>query len=500
MGSLLRGVLVLIAVLVAVGCTDLLQTAHCMGAAAGGEILSRRSLAAAHAGSSMYSSNMARKLAGRHESKSTKNQQVLRTQLLHRDHPDSPLSRSSTSNTKLSHTERMAAAVKRSWARRDYISSRGRLTREAGDFESQVTQDIGEYTMALSVGTPPQRFVAVMDTGSDLVWLNCMPCIQCINQPHGPPFDPSLSSSYSPASCVDNACTDFPNGQSSCAGTSSCEYYYAYGDGSSTTGDVAYETITVSNLDGSAASISHVTFGCGHNQTGDSFYGADGLVGLGQGSFSLPSQLQNIYSDIFSYCLVGAATSTASTFLFGSPEGVIQGLVYTPIVTNSLIPTFYYVGMTGITVGRTQLDLPIGTFDIYFDGSGGVIMDSGTTLTYLNNAAYLAVVQEVQSLVNYPVVDGSLFQMGLCYDLTGITNPSFPSMAFQFEDANGATIDFQLTPENLLIELQTPSLVCLSILPTDQVTSIIGNIAQQDHHMVFDRVSNQVGWVSTTCS
>ncbi len=133
--------------------------------------------------------------------------QVLRTQLLHRDHPDSPLSRSSTSNTKLSHTERMAAAVKRSWARRDYISSRGRLTREAGDFESQVTPDIGEYTMALSVGTPPQRFVAVMDTGSDLVWLNCLPCIQCINQPHGPPFDPSLSSSYSPASCVDNACT-----------------------------------------------------------------------------------------------------------------------------------------------------------------------------------------------------------------------------------------------------------------------------------------------------
>jgi hypothetical protein len=207
MGSLLRGALVLIAVLVAVGCTDLLQTAQCMGAAAGGEILSRRSLAAAHAGSSMYSSNMARKLAGRHESKSTQNQQVLRTRLLHRDHPDSPLSRSSTSNTKLSHTERMAAAVKRSWARRDYISSRGRLTREAGDFESQVTQDTGEYTMALSVGTPPQRFVVVMDTGSDLVWLNCMPCIQCINQPHGPPFDPSLSSSYSPASCVDNACT-----------------------------------------------------------------------------------------------------------------------------------------------------------------------------------------------------------------------------------------------------------------------------------------------------
>lgn len=85
MGSLLRGALVLIAVLVAVGCTDLLPTAQCMGAAAGGEILSRRSLAAAHAGSSMYSSNMARKLAGRHESKSNKNQQVCCTYTLKPD-------------------------------------------------------------------------------------------------------------------------------------------------------------------------------------------------------------------------------------------------------------------------------------------------------------------------------------------------------------------------------------------------------------------------------
>ncbi|CAM6016575.1 unnamed protein product [Sphagnum balticum] len=516
MGSLLRGALLLIAVLVAMGCTDLLQTAQCMGAAAGGEILSRRSLAAAHAGSSMYSSNMARKLAGRHESKSTKNQQVLRTQLLHRDHPDSPLSRSSTSNTKLSHTERMAAAVKRSWARRDYISSRARLTREAGDFESQVTPDIGEYTMALSVGTPPQRFVAVMDTGSDLVWLNCLPCIQCINQPHGPPFDPSLSSSYSPASCVDNACTALPNNWGTCAGTN-CGYQYEYGDGSSTEGELAYETFTVTNVDGSTTAIPNVTFGCGHNQTGNSFNGADGVAGMGQGQISLPSQFQNLFPDIFTYCLVSAssssptATVSSSTLLFGSPENTgagISSLVYTPLLENLIFPTFYYVGMTGISVGGTLLTIPTTNFDIAVDGTGGVIFDSGTTYTLLTLDAYNAASQAVQSLITYPIISSPLEGLDLmCFDVTGVdpaSNISVPTMVFHFQSSDAsstggpATVDYVLDLENVYVYLERAAL-CLTILPTMNGLSIIGNSAQVDHQIVFDRVNNQIGWASTTC-
>jgi hypothetical protein len=34
------------------------------------------------------------------------------------------------------------------------------------------------------------------------------------------------------------------------------------------------------------------------------FYGVDGIVGLGQSIFSLASQFQEIYANIFSYCLV----------------------------------------------------------------------------------------------------------------------------------------------------------------------------------------------------
>jgi hypothetical protein len=53
-----------------------------------------------------------------------------------------------------------------------------------------------EYTMAVSIGTPPQQFCVFIDTGSDLFWLNCKPCNQCISHSYGSPLDPSLSSSY----------------------------------------------------------------------------------------------------------------------------------------------------------------------------------------------------------------------------------------------------------------------------------------------------------------
>ncbi|CAK9233273.1 unnamed protein product [Sphagnum troendelagicum] len=137
---------------------------------------------------------------------------VLRTPLIHRDHPDSPLSKAACNTS--SYSERLAAAVKRSLARRDYFSRRLMSSTFDGGFENQVIPDetyvqyglLTEYTMALSIGTPPQRFFVLIDTGSDLLWLNCKPCNQCINHSFGSPFDPSLSSSYRNTSCTDNFC------------------------------------------------------------------------------------------------------------------------------------------------------------------------------------------------------------------------------------------------------------------------------------------------------
>lgn len=524
MGSTSLAVFLVVVVVV----LNLITTGRCIG----GPIPLRRSLEAQlHAVvSSSHVQSVAESLvpaaAEDHEATSRSKQEevsekVLRAQLIHRDHPKSPLSTATISTHSF---VRVAAAVRRSLARHEYLSDaddaaarpRRGLISTTVDFQSPVTKDLGEYTMTLSVGTPPQQYSFIVDTGSDLVWLNCAPCAPCINQSNSYPFDPSSSSSFSDALCTDAACLALPNNWGSCAGTS-CGYQYAYGDGSGTEGELAYETFTVTNVDGSTTAIPNVTFGCGHNQTGNSFNGADGVAGMGQGQISLPSQFQNLFPDIFTYCLVSAssssstATVSSSTLLFGSPENTgagISSLVYTPLLENLIFPTFYYVGMTGISVGGTLLTIPTTNFDIAVDGTGGVIFDSGTTYTLLTLDAYNAASQAVQSLMTYPIISSPLEGLDLmCFDVTGVdpaSNISVPTMVFHFQSSDAsstggpATVDYVLDLENVYVYLEHAAL-CLTILPTINGLSVIGNSAQVDHQIVFDRVNNQIGWASTTC-
>ncbi len=193
----------------------------------------------------------------------------------------------------------------------------------------------------------------------------------------------------------------FPIQPTSCGSTGACGYTYPYGEGgysTYTSGIVAYETFTFTALDGSSFAIEPIKFGCGQNESDNGFLGTDGLVGLGLGSFSLPSQLSLVsgFTDIFSYCLIPFDSTAAnhSTFYFGVPETNIS--TYTPMYRNAVIPsaTVYYVNVTGISVGGVLLDIPAGFFDVSpTDGSGGVIFDSGTSLTLLIGAAYDAVLQ-----------------------------------------------------------------------------------------------------------
>jgi hypothetical protein len=188
-------------------------------------------------------------------------------------------------------------------------------------------------------------------------------------------------------------CQGFPTQTTCDVGTGSCDYFYEYADYSYTSGIVAKETFTFTALNGSSFGIEHITFGCGQNESDNGFPGTDGLVGLGLGNISLPSQLSLVagFTDIFSYCLIpfGRTAANHSTFYFGVPETNIS--TYTPMYRNTIFPSlpFYYVNVTGISVGDVWLDIPADFFKISpSDGSGGVIFDSGTIFTLLPVGTY----------------------------------------------------------------------------------------------------------------
>ncbi|MGV7440070.1 pepsin-like aspartyl protease, partial [Mycobacterium kansasii] len=63
----------------------------------------------------------------------------------------------------------------------------------------------GEYFTRLGIGTPPKYSYMVVDTGSDVVWIQCSPCRKCYSQ-SDPVFDPTKSSSFVGVTCRSPLC------------------------------------------------------------------------------------------------------------------------------------------------------------------------------------------------------------------------------------------------------------------------------------------------------
>ncbi|XP_021740144.1 aspartic proteinase nepenthesin-1-like [Chenopodium quinoa] len=216
-------------------------------------------------------------------------------------------------------------------------------------FKSSVLQADGEFIMNMSLGTPPRQFPAIMDTGSDLVWTQCMPCMACYHQAT-PVFDPNASSSFSPLPCSSPLCAS----KTKKCMSNLCRYKTLYGDMSFTQGYLATDTFILGDSTHNV-SIPNIGFGCGNNNGGSGLDTVAGIIGLGRGPLSLVTQLK---VKKFSYCLPVLGENKKGTLSFGSlaDEGFnassSQG---TPILENPVLPSRYYVSLEGISVDDTLL-------------------------------------------------------------------------------------------------------------------------------------------------
>lgn len=370
--------------------------------------------------------------------------------------------------------------------------------------KSGVAVGSGEYLMDVYVGTPPRRFQMIMDTGSDLNWLQCAPCLDCFEQ-RGPVFDPAASSSYRNVTCSDQRCSLVapPEAPRACRrpGEDSCPYYYWYGDQSNTTGDLALESFTVNlTAPGASRRVDGVVFGCGHWNRG-LFHGAAGLLGLGRGPLSFASQLRAVYGDTFSYCLVDHGSDVASKVVFGEDALLLAHpqLNYTAFApTASPADTFYYLKLKGVLVGGELLNISSDTWDVGKDGSGGTIIDSGTTLSYFAEPAYQVIRQAFVDRMSrsYPLIP-DFPVLNPCYNVSGVEQPEVPEMSLLFAD--GAVWDFPA--ENYFIRLDPDGIMCLAVLGTPRSgMSIIGNFQQQNFHVVYDLQNNRMGFAPRPCA
>lgn len=374
--------------------------------------------------------------------------------------------------------------------------------------ESGVSLGSGEYFMDVFIGTPPKHYSLILDTGSDLNWIQCVPCHDCFEQ-NGPYYDPKESSSFRNIGCHDPRChlVSSPDPPQPCkAENQTCPYFYWYGDSSNTTGDFALETFTVNLTSPTGKSefkrVENVMFGCGHWNRG-LFHGASGLLGLGRGPLSFSSQLQSLYGHSFSYCLVdrNSDTNVSSKLIFGEDKELLNHpeLNFTTLVGGKENPvdTFYYVQIKSIVVGGEVLNIPEGTWNMTSDGVRGTIVDSGTTLSYFAEPAYQiikdAFVKKVKGYAivqDFPILDP-------CYNVSGVEKIELPDFGILFAD--GAVWNFPV--ENYFIRLDPEEVVCLAILGTPRsALSIIGNYQQQNFHVLYDTKKSRLGYAPMNCA
>ncbi|KAG0500396.1 hypothetical protein HPP92_000468 [Vanilla planifolia] len=375
--------------------------------------------------------------------------------------------------------------------------------------ESGVALGSGEYFIDVFIGSPPRHFSLILDTGSDLNWLQCLPCHDCFEQ-RDPIYDPSASTTYRNLSCSDPRCrlVSQPENSPPCGGdntSSSCPYYYWYGDHSNTTGDLATEVFTVNltDADGSIAShkVDAVIFGCGHWNRG-LFHGAAGLLGLGRGPLSFSSQLNDLYGHAFSYCLVdrNSDLSVTSKLILGEDPSLLAHphLNFTSFASGKENPaeTFYYLHVKGVKVGGELLDIPPQAWEVSESGSGGTIIDSGTTLSYFSDPAYRAIKQAVEKKVTYQIFD-KFPVLSPCYNVSGVETVEMPSFSIVFAD--DVVWDFPV--ENYFIRFEPESIMCLAILGTPQSSlSILGNYQQQNFHILYDIKNWRLGFAPMRCA
>ncbi|GJT02520.1 aspartic proteinase CDR1-like protein [Tanacetum coccineum] len=367
------------------------------------------------------------------------------------------------------------------------MSGASHFSRKSGLIDADISNNFGEYLMSIDIGTPPVKVLGIVDTGSDLTWAQCEPCESCYEQV-GPILVPSNSSTYQPLTCQNKGFLCQPTSQHSCDSNNICRYKIGYGDGSHTTGDLAIDTFWFGQT-----SFKNVVFGCGHDNNGKFNKEGSGIIGLGGGPLSLINQLDVVTQGIFSYCLIpnfNDGTNQTSKMQFGYYAKVTgPNVVSTPLVKKDP-STFYYLTLESVLVGQNNVSSN-NSFSKKDVQEGNIIIDSGTTLTFIDQELYEELTLDLTEVLGSPIAldpDG-FFQY--CYK--DLNMDTVPTVTFRFTDA-----DVELPPVNTFLEVQK-GMSCLTIVPSTDI-AIFGNLSQRYLLVGYDLINNKVYFKHVDCT
>lgn len=330
------------------------------------------------------------------------------------------------------------------------------------------------YTLNLTIGTPKQDFRVDIDTGSSDLWVNAASSTLCQRKTDpcaaGGSYDANSSTTY-----------DFVRS----------DFNITYVDGSGAAGDYATDTVTVGN-----DAVKEFQFGIGYKSTS-----ANNIMGIGYRTNeaqaanlgltpyrNFPARLASdgvINSAAYSLYLNDLDSSTGSLLFGGVDRAQYTGeLVTLPIQSvgtdsagNDVFREFWLT--------LNQLDL--GGQTVSEDMGLAVLLDSGSSLTYLPDqlaaAIYEAVGAQYESSAGVAVVECALAQQSanltFHFDKPAVINVPIDELVISSTSSSSGA--------------QGQSEVCtFGIAPSGSSSSVLGDTFLRSAYVVFDLDNNEI--------
>ncbi|UPK93950.1 hypothetical protein LCI18_004885 [Fusarium solani-melongenae] len=350
-------------------------------------------------------------------------------------------------------------------------NDRKRLARRSGSINVGIDNLQSLYFFNASLGTPAQDFRLHLDTGSSDLWVNANNSTLCST-----PADVcSTSGLYNAA-------------KSSTYKFVSSEFNITYADGSGAAGDYATETFRVGKTE-----LKELQFGIGYETSSD-----QGVLGIGYSSNeaqvaefggkpydNLPAKMAAdglIASNAYSLWL-NDLDSASGTILFGGVDRkrFTGDLVTVPIQKFGGRFSQFYITLTGLSVGSDTVDDNLAL---------GVILDSGSTLTYLPTSLAEAVFEIVGA--DYEQGASTAYVPCDLANASGNLTFSFSSPAEITVPLSELVLDFtDVTGRRLRFDDGEPACM-FGIAPSPGGTNVLGDTFLRSAYVVFDLGNNEV--------
>ncbi|XP_038679382.1 probable aspartic protease At2g35615 [Tripterygium wilfordii] len=382
-------------------------------------------------------------------------------------------------------SERSKEALIRSLNRLNHFNSS--MLIDAKFVESDLT--IGDYFMNISISSSIKQLV-IPTMLSGLTWIRCDPCSSNCGSQHKSLYNPKLSDTYKKIMFDSEECRLLQRAEPGQLGE--CRYQdYRSGNNLFSSGVLSTESFYLKSPYLPHDSFSDIVFGCDEVHQGNFKDGAQGVVGLGQGPFSLVSQVgkkMGPNANKFSYCLVEKPFEVCSKIQFG-PDFTLdkQKNTYKLEFQTSDAPIRYHLNLEAVSINGKKVEIPNKKHDM--------IVDIQTSLTSLPSNIYDEFIARVKKhFGNIHSIE--LPKHGTCFLKNQVNKHKRPTVVLHFSDSSGSHVKFPVNPSTLFQE--TDEHMCPTIIRNDEI-SILGNRAQINVHMIFDLPTHSLTFAAVDC-